>query len=113
MAEQTFNINDHVRIKLTDSGRKVLKAHYDSIELPPDFQRPSKSEDANGFSEWQLHEVMYIFGRSVYIGCETPFETNIKLDLAGIPDPSAVGELVEAAKGIVEFPSVWINDPTG
>jgi len=63
-----FNINCHVLVKLTPKGRKILCKG--NITIP--------KEDGE-WSEWQLWYLMSIFGQYIYLGCEPPFETLIKI----------------------------------
>lgn len=62
----TLNVNEVVKVKLTDHGRAILlKEKY------------PKHEDSLGYSEWQLWELMSIFGEHLYNGCELTFENEI------------------------------------
>ncbi len=67
----SFNINNYVHVRLTAKGRNVL--HSQKIKIP--------SEDQNGFSKWQLWELMNTFGPYLHNGETVPFETTIKLAL--------------------------------
>ena len=77
-----FNINDTVRVKLTDHGREVHASDRASfylalgIEIPP--YTPPK-EDAEGWSEWQLWVLMEAFGPHTHLGSKNCFETTITL----------------------------------
>lgn len=57
----TFNINDTVRVKLTDHGRRILEG------------QTHPKEDSEGWSEWQLWMLFQDFGGHVYWGCKAPF----------------------------------------
>jgi hypothetical protein len=65
----TFNINDHVFIRLTELGKKYVKETCG--RLP--------SEDGDGWSQWQLWDVMSTFGEHIHLGCEPLFQTNIRI----------------------------------
>ncbi len=77
-----FNINDMVRVKLTDVGRKALedehKKFWSSSSRPEEPYTPPK-EDADGWSEWQLWRLMNRLGSYVQMGTEVPFETTIEI----------------------------------
>jgi len=74
-----FNINDHVRVKLTDLGRQILiKNHIELFGSQDKYKAPE--EDAEGWSRWQLWELMQELGNSCYNGCNVPFETTIILE---------------------------------
>jgi hypothetical protein len=76
-----FNANDKVRVRLTDEGRRIHRAKHFSLfanwKEPPPYSAPT--EDADGWSEWQMHDLMQQFGSSMVIGCRVPFETEIEL----------------------------------
>lgn len=67
-----FNINHYVRVKLTDHGRGLLA----QMQYAPPF-----TEDADGWSEWQLWELMRTFGPHVYMGGNLVFETVIEIKI--------------------------------
>ena len=81
---QNFNINEKVKVKLTDVGRvellreaEVFRTQYPSVsnkyELP--------KEDNEGFTEWQLWCLMGSLGHLCTMGGEPPFEIIIKISL--------------------------------
>lgn len=76
-----FNINQGVKVKLTDVGRAALKAKHDALYHPSKVHSPVKyrprKEDADGWSEWQLWELMGELGDKCYMGGRVPFETTI------------------------------------
>ena len=75
-----FNINDKVKIRLTDYGRECLLENAKEVkEYFPDYEHLQKVEDIDGWSEWQLWHVMQEFGKHIYLGGEVPFETTIMI----------------------------------
>lgn len=62
-----FNINSHVRVKMTSAG----KVHGPQLLIP----------DADGYVRMQLWQVMQYFGPHVYLGCNPPIETTVLLEL--------------------------------
>ena len=83
-----FNINDKVKIKLTDRGHRIGKENHDKlinlIRETGDEKTCRAMEDYNpcvedgeGWSEWQMWRVMEIFGPHVSIGFDPPFETDM------------------------------------
>lgn len=78
-----ININHYVLVKLTDLGRNDMRRQHDDLmaHLRPRYQRPFvlKKEDENGYSKWQLHDLMHAFGPLIYLGGDVPFETEIIL----------------------------------
>lgn len=64
-----ININDKVRVKLTDAGRWMLQNH----DLKA-YYRP----EADGYTEFHIWELMNIFGSKMYHGNPNlPFETTM------------------------------------
>jgi len=80
----SFNINNWVRVKLTDAGRVIHRqAHEEQMKLlsrPDDKYTPPK-EDVDGWSLWQLWRLMQLFGPHMTTGFNHPFETTIELFL--------------------------------
>lgn len=78
-----FNVNDHVKVRLTERGRTLLRKNHDKLfaPVPPaarmEFFLPE--EDAEGWSEWQLWCLMQEFGPHMHMGFDPPFETTIEL----------------------------------
>jgi hypothetical protein len=73
-----FNINECVRIRLTDKGREIHKAAFAVVErITGRYTAPK--EDSGGWCEMQLWTVMELFGPHIYMGCENPFETEIDI----------------------------------
>lgn len=72
----SINMNDKVKVKLTSTGIRLLRVELSNS--PTLFEMYTKI-DTDGYSEFQLWELMSFFGKSVYNGCETPFQTDIKI----------------------------------
>lgn len=92
-ASVLFNVNHCVRVRLKPSGRVILEHCLDDINafvvergcapIPP----RTIDEDAEGWSEWQLWDLMHVFGPHMQMGAEVPFETEIEIPLS---DPAVV-----------------------
>lgn len=78
-----FNINNQVKVKLTDFGRQKLadinnqyaglyKSH--KIMVADDFKN---NEDKDGYTTFQMHQLMSDLGEFVGICSTLPFETEI------------------------------------
>ena len=78
-----FNVNHTVRVKLTDIGRNELLKQQTELyaDHPESLKREynPKPEDENGWSEWQLHDLMNRFGHMMLCGFNVPFETTIDI----------------------------------
>lgn len=87
-----FNINDYVKVKLTDYGKLCLKKNYDDMMeflkswYGDDMEKYSwlefklPEEDGEGYSEWQLWKLMQEFGKYCENGFTIPFETEIIIE---------------------------------
>ena len=82
---RVFNINDFVKVKLTDRGKYIYRHNFDVLNanilrnggtpiIPIELEY-----DDDGYVEFQLWHLMEIFGRYLFNGCKLPFETTIKL----------------------------------
>lgn len=73
-----FNINERVKVKLTVKGIEHLKKQHERIMkngYPYEFKLPQVDKD--GYTEFQLHDLMQTFGEIMFPGCELPFKTDI------------------------------------
>ena len=81
-----FNINERVRIKLTQAGMEHLLAHRSAQNeqikaIAPKYKPPTKQEwDGDEWLDWPLWEVMQTFGPGMTFGGENLFETDIELE---------------------------------
>lgn len=84
-----FNINQYVKVRLTDHGRELHRRLHDELmeklrlvyaNWKSSGYDPTK-EDADGWSEWQAWVLMQTFGPHVYNGCKPCFETIIQVGL--------------------------------
>jgi hypothetical protein len=76
-----FNLNEHVRVKLTAHGRQILRSQHEvwlkSIPKLGDFVLPKEDED--GWSEWQMWHLMETFGNHIHLGHDIPFDLDIEI----------------------------------
>ena len=86
MTDVKFNVNYNVRVQLTETGIKELKKQHQAYlvtwkkkERDEPFEPPIVDE--KGFSRWQLHNLMYVFGDLMYFGSEPPFKTAIIMEV--------------------------------
>ena len=84
-----FNVNDFVRVKLTDVGRKAHRAWHDRLfaHLPKEkrdewYRAPEEDED--GWSRWQMWNLMQEVGWACSLSDKPPFETDIILEVKGV-----------------------------
>jgi hypothetical protein len=78
-----FNINDKVRVKLRESGRRILRRRHAELmqNLPAGsgWEYSDPKEDEDGWSEWQLWNLMQEFGPHIAMGFDPPFDTEIEI----------------------------------
>lgn len=80
---QSCNINQYIWIKLTKEGKAFhYKRHIEWEEfLGNKWEYKPPKEDEKGWSKWQMHEVMHIFGPLIRAGRKLPFETEIQIEI--------------------------------
>lgn len=65
-----FNINDYVMVQITPDGHDALARRYAErfagVPYQPAYERPL--EDAEGWSRWQLWELMANMGPEMHLG---------------------------------------------
>ena len=82
---QCFNINDKVKVRLTETGKKILQDNRRELnrrikECGGEGLGELEIEvDDEGFTECQLWVLMQTFGKHIMMGCDLPFGTNILL----------------------------------
>jgi len=78
-----FNINNYVRVRLTETGKKELirqakKFRKDFPSVKNTYILPK--EYGGGWSRWQLWTLMDTFGSVMHMGFDPPFETDIEME---------------------------------
>lgn len=72
------NLNEYIKVKLTDKGKEIYKNYYHDID---DEYVPTLDVDKEGFCKFQLWEFMQIFGEHFRMGGGSPCETNVKIQI--------------------------------
>jgi len=78
-----FNINDSVKVKLTDLGKEIYYHQHNEINeyYGKEMIKPKMPEvDEDGYTSFQMWCLMGIYGKHISIGFNQPFETNIILE---------------------------------
>lgn len=86
-----LNINDYIKVKLTDYGYQILEEFYDNLLnksnekekiLPENFYDKYKNPEADeeGFTEFRLWNLIQIFGNHFHSSSKIPFESYILID---------------------------------
>jgi len=73
-----FNVNGYVRVRLTPLGRQIHQEHWapHTTDIGREY-RPA--EETDGWSEWQMWELMQLYGSHIGNGLPLPFETEIEI----------------------------------
>lgn len=79
----TINLNDIVKVKLTDVGKDIYYHRNDELNeeirrcggRPVEARMPKVDED--GYTSFQLHDLMTLYGPHIAIWKKLPFEINI------------------------------------
>lgn len=76
----TININDYIKVKLTDKGKDIYYDYYVNYYQEEDYIYKNTAceakVDINGYTKMQLHEFMQIFGNRIPFGYNDIFENN-------------------------------------
>jgi hypothetical protein len=77
-----FNVNEIVKVKLNERGHELMRQQHQAFAdaFPETFgEFKQKAADADGWSEWQLWDLMHTFGPEIRLGSQPPFETEIEI----------------------------------
>lgn len=78
-----INLNEKVKVKLTKLGKEVYQKQYDDMNeiLVGMGARPLEptdlASDKEGYVEFQLWDLMKIFGEFMYLGAPPMFKSNL------------------------------------
>lgn len=72
------NINEYIKVKLTDKGKEIYRNYYHDID---DEHVPTLDIDEEGYCKFQLWEFMHIFGEHFRMVGGLPCETNVKIQI--------------------------------
>ncbi len=71
MNNVAINLNEHIKVKLTDYGKEIYYHQYDCINnyhereiITPHFPK----EDSEGYSVFQLWDFMRLYGEYMHLG---------------------------------------------
>ena len=65
------NLNDRIKVKLTDLGKEIYYHRVDSVNefYKREICKPKFPDvDSNGYTEFQLHDFISIYGEHIGIG---------------------------------------------
>ena len=83
MSEIKFNINHNVKVRLTNHGISVWAENCNKYSRNPltaeSILELKDRVDKDGYTKFQMHELMDIFGDKIYMGNKLCFDTDIIL----------------------------------
>lgn len=74
-----FNMNNYIHVKLTDTGRNELKRQHIEF-LGNNWPYIPPEEDSEGYSKWQMWDIMNKLGELLANGVEPAFLPIIKIE---------------------------------
>ncbi len=74
------NLNDYIKVKLTEYGRKIYISSFTSLGLP----EPHIKIDEEGYTQFQMHDFINTFGKYIYMCCEMPCETTVQIQVDSV-----------------------------
>ena len=77
-----FNLNDYVRVRLTERGLQIMNDEDARLcALYPKMRKPEPLKvDAEGYARFQLWALMQQFGPHIGLAIRSPFETEILIE---------------------------------
>ena len=78
MKWKAFNLNETVRVKLTPLGRTLHQDRWNALfkDVLDRFPYMPVKEDKDGYSEWQLWDLMDCMASTLHMGALPAFERN-------------------------------------
>ena len=82
-----FNVNNTIKVKLTDLGYQLLLDIYNKWSLGLSFHEDRDIEyfrdmaDEDGYSSFQMWQFIRDFGPVTDMGAKSHYETNILIDI--------------------------------
>lgn len=81
-----FNINNYVWVQLTPYGRDLLRRKHEDLckktgRIFNEYPYVPPREDSDGWSKWQMWDLMMKFGPDIWHGSDLPFKTNIRVEI--------------------------------
>lgn len=74
-----ININDYVYVQLTDLGKQIYDSYFFNFnrKYGVEIKAPELKMDKEGYSAFQIWDLMQIFGPEMRIGLNPTFKDNI------------------------------------
>lgn len=80
MKEKNFvnsNLNNYIKVKLTEYGRVIYRNSFVKLGLP----EPKIRVDEDGYTRFQMHVFINVFGEYIHIGCDLPCLPDVQIEV--------------------------------
>lgn len=91
---KVFNINNRVKVKLTDLGVKIYKDYYKTYNI----HTKGPYMDDEGYTSFQMWDLMEVYGPHISIDSEMVFEPNVLLSDKNLKSLEGQEEVKESIK---------------
>lgn len=72
-----YNLNKTVYVRLNNTGRNIYKSYMEELNRNCTMRFSVEPEvDKNGYTKFQLWDLIHIFGEYIDLGLPTPFDKN-------------------------------------
>lgn len=68
-----YNLNKTIYVKLNDVGKDIYKNYIQNLNSNLSTE---PEVDENGYTKFQLWDLIHIFGECIGLGLQTPFDKN-------------------------------------
>lgn len=68
-----YNLNKTIYVKLNDVGKDIYKNYIQNLNSNLSIE---PEVDENGYTKFQLWDLIHIFSESIGLGLQTPFDKN-------------------------------------
>lgn len=80
MDDLKFNINNQVKVRLTNFGKEIIRDTNDKMSRLLGEKVALYKVDEEGYTTFQMYQLMNIFGQYMNVGIvEVPFQLDIKI----------------------------------
>ena len=77
LSYEKTNLNNYIKVKLTEHGRKIYRNSFISIGLA----EPRIKVDEEGFTRFQIHDFISTFGEYLHLGCQLPCDVGVQIEI--------------------------------
>lgn len=75
-----FNLNYYTKVKLSELGKKLLHSQHVELLGKTNIEYREPEVDSEGYTKFQMWNLINKFGKHLHMGYELPFDVNIKIE---------------------------------